>query len=121
MWYRLLAAGYECHYDPAVVVHHYHRASLADLRYQLRMYTRGHVTALLAQWQRHGDWGNIRRVLLAMPAYYARLLVRDTLQGFRGPGSMLPPQASGAVAGIGYYFSHRGGHALPTIAPRSVS
>ncbi len=107
LWYRLLAAGYACVYEPAAVVHHHHRASLPDLGHQMRMYTRGHVTALLAQFERHRDWGNIYRILLAMPWYYTRLFLRDSLGVWPNPQPMLGAQVRGAIDGIGYYFAHR--------------
>jgi GT2 family glycosyltransferase len=107
LWYRLLTAGYACVYEPAAVVHHHHRASLSDLRHQMRMYTRGHVTALLAQFERHRHWGNIYRILLAMPWYYTRLFLRDSLGVWPNPQPMLGAQVRGAIDGIGYYFAHR--------------
>jgi GT2 family glycosyltransferase len=107
LWYRLLTAGYACVYEPAAVVHHHHRASLADLRHQMRMYTRGHVTALLAQFERHRHWGNTYRVLVAMPWYYTRLFLRDSLGVWPSPQPMLGAQVRGAIDGVGYYLAHR--------------
>lgn len=67
-WYRLLAAGYSCRYEPAAIVHHEHRASLPALRRQLRDYMRGHMVALLIQFEAHRQPGNLVRVL-TLPAW----------------------------------------------------
>ena len=67
-WYRLLAAGYFCRYEPAAVVHHQHRDSISALRRQLRDYMRGHMVALLIQYQAHGHPGNLVRAL-TLPAW----------------------------------------------------
>ena len=67
-WYRLLAAGYSCRYEPAAIVHHEHRASLSELRRQLRDYMRGHMVALLIQYEAHGHTGNLVRAL-TLPAW----------------------------------------------------
>ena len=67
-WYRLLAAGLSCRYEPAAVVHHEHRASIDALRRQLRDYMRGHMVALLIQYQAHGQTGNLVRAV-TLPAW----------------------------------------------------
>src|SRR5438034_287760 len=34
LWYRLLATGGVCHYEPSAVVYHYHRSDWSSLRRQ---------------------------------------------------------------------------------------
>jgi GT2 family glycosyltransferase len=77
MWYRVLAAGHSCRYEPAAVVRHQHRADLDGVRRQSRAYLDGHVAALLVQYARHRDPGNLRRLLVALPRYYAGRALRS--------------------------------------------
>jgi glycosyltransferase involved in cell wall biosynthesis len=66
-WYRLLAFGWECRYQPSAVVFHCHRADRLSLERQARDYVQGHVAALFVQFSRFGHWGNLRRALIALP------------------------------------------------------
>lgn len=120
LWYRMLAAGLTCLYDPAVVVHHHHRGSVHDLERQMEAYARGHVAALCVQLERHGDWGNLYRLLVAMPAYYLRLFVRDALTAWRTRTPGLLAQVRGYLMGAVYYLEHRhdgGAPAIPALRP----
>lgn len=72
MWYRLLAGGWRCRYEPSAVVYHSHRETLPSLREQSRAYMHGHVAALAVQWSHTRQIGEPRRALLSLPAYYAR-------------------------------------------------
>jgi SAM-dependent methyltransferase len=106
MWYRVLAAGSRCRYEPAAVVHHYHRADWNDLARQLRDYTRGHVVALFVQYWNHRDWGNLRRVFIALPCYYLWLLKEGCRRGFGPRHRLLPAEFSGWCAGLKAAFGH---------------
>ncbi len=70
LWYRLLAGGWRCRYEPWAVAYHYHRDSLPELRRQAYRYMRGHVAALAGQWNHTRQFGEPRRVLAALPRYY---------------------------------------------------
>ncbi len=104
MWYRILAYGGICCYNPNVVVYHYHRRSMAALHHQLYYYMRGHVTALLIQFERHRHWANIRRILLSLPRYYAGLIYTGLLNNFSERESTLKAEVLGALSGIQYYL-----------------
>lgn len=108
LWYRLLAAGGVCVYTPAAVVRHHHRATLPELRRQSRDYMRGHVTALLVQFERHRHWGNVFRIGVELPAYYARQLVVGALRGFPLASRITLGGAAGALAGVRYWAGSRG-------------
>ncbi|MBA2417191.1 MAG: glycosyltransferase [Geodermatophilaceae bacterium] len=75
LWYRLLAEGFRCRYEPAAVVIHHHRADLASVNEQAHAYQRGHVAALFLQFAHYGDGGNLRRALVYMPRFYAGRLI----------------------------------------------
>src|SRR5206468_756069 len=46
LWYRLLAGGGTCRFEPRAVVTHHHREDWSGLRRQMRAYAKGHVSAL---------------------------------------------------------------------------
>ena len=114
-WYRVLAAGWVCRYDPAVVVHHFHRRDLCDLRHQQREYMRGHVVSLLVQYQRHRDAGNLYRLLVTLPWYYLKL-VREGSRPFRSRHRSLVSEVMGCAAGVFYFLRHRRDRAVPHVA-----
>lgn len=116
--YRVLAAGLDCRYDPRAVVHHHHRRAWSDLERQLFMYMRGHVAALLVQYERYRDGGNLRRLFGTLPRWYGRRLLRRLLRREASTDS-LTIELRGCVAGLGYYLRHRGARtAVPPIGAR---
>jgi len=70
MWYRILAEGWNCRYLPQLVVYHHHRKTMKELKRQLFYYMRGHVSALLVQYERYRHPGNRKRIYRALPLYY---------------------------------------------------
>lgn len=107
LWYRLLAEGQRCRYDPSVIVVHHHRADEAALRRQIRAYMRGHVTALLVQYERHRHAGNLLRLFTILPRYYASVLLSGLLYGFGLRHRLLASELAGCAEGAGYYLRHR--------------
>jgi GT2 family glycosyltransferase/SAM-dependent methyltransferase len=104
-WYRLIAAGWECHYEPSAVVFHHHRADAAPLKQQARNYIRGHVAALFVQYERHHHLGNLRRAFFGMPKYFAAIGVRElgrtVLEGLRVASY---PRSGTYLAEVGGYL-----------------
>jgi GT2 family glycosyltransferase/SAM-dependent methyltransferase len=98
MWYRLLAGGWRCRYEPWAVVHHRHRESMAELEAQSRAYLRGHVAALAVQWSRTRQLGEPRRALVSLPRYFARRALARAVWGERSP--TLRAQMTGCLAGL---------------------
>lgn len=110
-WYRILAAGWSCRYEPTAVVYHYHRADLSSLSQQMRAYMRGHVAALLVQADLLHErgathWGNLRRVAIALPRYYARQLLTACFYRFQGRYRTVLAEIQGCLAGISFYVRH---------------
>lgn len=99
-WYQILAAGWTCVYDPRAFVFHYHRRELSALRRQVRQYMQGHVAALLMQFRKSGDLGNLRRVLFQLPAEYFLLFLRLLLTGFALDNRILFGGALGCFSGL---------------------
>lgn len=108
LWYRMLTHGWVARYHPAAVVHHRHRDSDAGLRSQLRAYMRGHVAALLVQFERHRHWGNLWRVVFGLPRHYAGVGARTIVRSEPARRSLLWTEVAGCVAGVAYYVRSRG-------------
>ena len=106
LWYRVLAEGGSCHYDPTIVVYHCHRRTMSDLRHQMHQYMRGHVAALLIQFARYRHWGNLYRLLGSLPAYYLRTVLRRLLQKSDLRSHTWGAQVRGCLDGVKYYLQH---------------
>lgn len=100
LWYRLLAKGGTCLYEPRAVVFHYHRADWPGLRRQIRAYMKGHVAALVAQYDNFGDGGNIVRIWKQLPAYFLRTFVKALFEGPPGRIGILTAEVEGWLAGL---------------------
>jgi GT2 family glycosyltransferase len=118
LWYRLLAEGYQCRYDPSAVVSHFHRSDWAGLSYQTYSYMRGHVAALLFQFDRYEHWGNVKRAFAILPLYFTKLALRAFIKGLArflvnsdedqpSLASPLHQKIRGMLAGYAYYLRHR--------------
>ena len=101
-WYRLLALGGSCLYEPRAVVLHHHRAEWRELKSQVRVYMRGHVSALVAQHDAFGDRGNLRRIGLQLPHYFVRTGLSSLLHGRWTRLKLLLSEVAGWFAGLTY-------------------
>ena len=68
----------------------------------MRAYTRGHVAALFAQYDRTGHPGNLRRVFVQLPAYFARVGLGAAKAGASRRLQILGEQVAGWLAGLSY-------------------
>ncbi|WP_066379088.1 glycosyltransferase family 2 protein [Anabaena sp. CA = ATCC 33047] len=107
IWYRILAEGWLCRYEPTAVVFHYHRRDFDAFQDQAYQYMRGHVTALLVQFANYKHWGNLRRLYLTLPKYYLTSILRTVKNGFESKSSYIFVQIAGCLAGIKFYINHR--------------
>jgi GT2 family glycosyltransferase len=106
IWYRLLAEGWTCRYEPAAVSFHRHRTGMEALQRQIRAYMRGHTTALLVQYKRYGHKGNLKRAFLTLPKYYASRM-RRLATGKGGPADiLLRDEVMGYLSGFLYFMRH---------------
>ena len=101
-WYRLLAAGWICRYYPASVVYHYHRGSVDSLKQQMYCYMRGHVAALLVQYEKYNDQGNLRRLFRTMPKWYIKSFIKGLIKEYKF--STFFAEIAGCFSGIIYYI-----------------
>jgi GT2 family glycosyltransferase len=107
-WYRVLAAGWLCRYEPTAVIYHHHRRSMDELKQQMYAYMRGHVAALLIQTVKSRHIGNLFRLLVILPQYYARLIARGMISGFHGRYRTIFVELLGCLAGVLFYLRHCG-------------
>ncbi len=98
MWYRLLAGGWRCRYEPSAVVSHRHRATLPELHAQSRAYLRGHVAALAVQFRYTRQLGEPRRALVTLPRYFARRAAARVV--WREDVPTLRSQVTGYLSGL---------------------
>jgi GT2 family glycosyltransferase len=104
-WYRLLASGWKCVYDPTAIVYHHHRKELSALRSQMRQYMKGHVASLLLQYRKYGHVGNLRRLFIRLPFSYVMLVLRLIAGGFALEDRIEFAGLRGAIAGLGFLFA----------------
>jgi GT2 family glycosyltransferase len=104
LWYNLLSRGKSCRYEPSAVVFHSHRSGWEDFETQIFHYMRGHVAALLIQFEKHRHWGNLRRLFITLPWSWARLFLSGCLHGFSLRHRFLWQELAGSFAGLCYYL-----------------
>ena len=102
MWYRILANGYSCRYDPSCVVRHRHRRTMEQARSQAFHYMRGHVVALVVQAIEHRHLGNLNRLFVKLPWYYLRQLSGILWRGFDINDRFTVSEMAGFLAGLCY-------------------
>lgn len=107
-WYRTLADGWSCVYEPSACVYHYHRSDPGGLRHLLHQYMKGHVAALILQFVRYRHLGNLRRLFLQLPAEYLILLLRSIATGFSKDCRLLLRGALGCASGLRFAFLRKG-------------
>ena len=106
-WYNLLSRGKSCRYEPSAVVFHSHRSDWKSLESQIFHYMRGHVAALLIQFEKHRHWGNLRRLFITLPRSWARLFLSGCLHGFSLRHRFLWQELAGSLSGLWYYLVQR--------------
>lgn len=105
IWYRILAEGWHCSYNPTAVVFHHHRNTMNALKKQMRYYMRGHVAALLVQFEKYRHWGNLYRALLKLPRYYLKRMVKNPFRLGAHTNFTLGAEISGYLSGWIYYLT----------------
>lgn len=106
-WYGVLSRGGTCVYEPAAYVFHRHRKDLASLRTLVYQYMKGHVGALILQFMKYGDRGNLRRLLLQLPYEYLILFLRLVVSGFSLDYRIQLRGALGCLSGLSFALSRR--------------
>lgn len=118
LWYRLLAAGGTCLFEPRAVVAHDNREHWSELRRQTRAYMKGHASALFAQAARFRHRGNLHRMFVQLPVYFARTAYAAVRDGRGLRLQILGDQIVGWLWGLQYALRPRW-HARATVASRA--
>jgi len=105
IWYRILAVGGACLYEPRAVVFHDHRADWSSLEQQMRSYMRGHVSALVAQRDLFGHRGNVMRIFKQLPRYFVRTAIESVLHAAPDRRKLLRQEIFGWTSGLRYLIS----------------
>jgi hypothetical protein len=58
----------------------------------------------MVQYERSGNWGNLRRALFTLPGWYARRFVSRTLRGRAESDLLLTEEFRGFVSGLVFYW-----------------
>jgi len=104
-WHRVLTHGWQCRYEPGAVVFHHHRREMEGLGKQIFFYMRGHVVALLVQFERSKNFGNLRRAFITMPwSYLRRLVAREFGAVRKEKNRLLMQEIGGYCSGLKFYF-----------------
>ena len=106
-WYRILAQGRECLYEPTAVASHSHRREFDEFDDQIFHFMRGHVAALLIQFERYRHWGNLRRLFLSLPKYYVKSYLRSCFRRDYTRYQTLSTEVRGCLSGLTYYLRTR--------------
>ncbi|WP_449048101.1 glycosyltransferase family 2 protein [Parapedobacter sp.] len=106
MWYRIMIEGWNCYYAPQIVVYHQHRKTMAELDNQLFHYMKGHVSALLVQYEKYGHIGDMRRVKRHLPFMYLRRTLSSLLRGRAYGLRSLIIEVRGCIAGWQFYHEN---------------
>ncbi len=119
IWYRILATGGDCLYEPRAVVFHHHREDWPGLKRQMRAYMRGHVAALVVQYDRYRRGGNLHRILVQLPRYFMRAGLDVVRNGKPYRGRVLAEEIRGWFGGVLFLFNPRwrSRRVVTTIAP----
>ncbi|WP_300972947.1 glycosyltransferase [Sphingomonas sp. LHG3406-1] len=107
LWYRLLALGGSCLHEPRAVVLHHHRASWSALLDQMRVYMRGHVSALVAQADAFGDRACLKRIGWQLPRYFVRTGLKSLARGRGRRLRILLAEVRGWLEGLTYLVRPR--------------
>jgi GT2 family glycosyltransferase len=106
-WYRILAEGWHCRYYPHVFVYHQHRESKEALYSQIFYYMRGHMSALLVQYERYGHKGNLKRAYNLLPRHYLGRLKQRLLKGRTPQSDTLLTEVRGYISGWMFYRKNK--------------
>lgn len=106
-WYRVLASGFVCRYEPTAVVYHCHRQNMDSLKQQMYSYMRGHTAALLIQFENYRHWGNLYRLFIIIPKWYTKHILRGLIKGFAPEYKTVFVEFLGVLAGIKFYLQNK--------------
>lgn len=107
LFYRVIRSGWTCRYEPRAICYHNHRFEMAGLKQQLFGYMRGHITALLIQFAKWRDVGNLFRLFLWLPLVYLKYFMRGLMLHSAFAPEILMTEVAGCLSGVKFYWQNR--------------
>ncbi len=107
IWYRVLAEGWNCFYNPHLLVCHQHRSTMKELKHQLFSYMRGHVSALLVQHEKYQHEGNLKQLHKNIPLWYinrVKLFLKTLTAAYI---KTMYIEIAGCFSGYRYYYKNK--------------
>lgn len=133
IFYQVLREGFNIHYAPRAMVHHYHRSSPKALRKQIYSYAVGHAAYHTRCLFAYGDYRSLLQLVWHLPKWFVRNLRRGVSGRTKYPFSLVFLEMRGTAVGPFRYaaakarrwFRHllekpQPVHALDPIEPRPV-
>ncbi|PWT75428.1 MAG: hypothetical protein C5B59_08905 [Bacteroidetes bacterium] len=121
-WYRVLATGWNCEYNPRVFVFHLHRQTNEQLISQLFYYMRGLACSLLIQNEKFDHKGNLVRLSNLFTRYYYNRIKKRWRTGKEESYATIFTEMRGCFSGWIYYHFHKKdrGYDFPFSIPKSL-
>lgn len=107
LFYRILKAGYRCHYQPAALVYHHHRQNIEAFRRQLLTYSKGIVAQQLHILLTEGDKRALTELFWVVPSWQAHKLFARLRGRYSFPLGLLWLEIWGNLAGGPGYWRSR--------------
>jgi GT2 family glycosyltransferase len=99
LFYQVLRAGHNIHYNPRAIVHHAHRSSPPALRRQIYSYAVGHAAYHTRCFFKYGDHRSLLWVALHLPWWFTRNLRMAMRGATKYPASLVLLEIKGTIAG----------------------
>jgi glycosyltransferase involved in cell wall biosynthesis len=103
VFYQVLREGYNIHYAPRAIVHHFHRSSPKALRRQIYSYAVGHAAYHTRCLFAYGDYRSLIQLAWHLPRWFARNLKRGVNGKTKYPFSLVFLEIRGTVVGPLHY------------------
>lgn len=107
VFYQVLRQGYNIHYAPRAIVHHFHRSSPQALRKQIYSYAVGHAAYHTRCFLAYGDYRSLIQLVWHLPRWFARNLRRGINGKTKYPFSLVFLEIRGTVAGPVQYAAKK--------------
>ena len=119
IFYQLLRGGYNIHYTPRAIVHHYHRSSDEALRKQIYSYATGHAAYHVRVLWSYWDHRSLLQLIYHLPRWFARNFKRGIAGRTKYPFTLVPLEVKGTLAGVLKYSAAKL-HRFVTTLPKKL-
>ncbi len=121
-FYRILKAGHRFVYEPGGWGWHEHRRTMGELKRQIFNYSKGNIGYHLTVLLREKDWRVLPTVLVFLPIYYGKRLLKWGLGDRHYPLSLILLEISGNLCGPwALWQSHRLIRKIGRLRPNHLS